>query len=240
MEPQRLKIVTPTGEELDIEIDSVQLSDSRAQMTDLQKIAKALGLAEDTSADSIVAKVTELADSNSLDADAVAKALGAEKTDQEAIVARAKELADGSETRSLEDRAKAEGKTVVDTKTFESLKDGAAKGIEASDKLKQMAFDAAVDKAIDEGRLDAKPETRERLKKLYDVAAEDTLADIAARPKLVNTKPKGDGTEPEEAPEGTDADRFDLDVAAKKLMSEDKDLTYEDAIDRVVAERSQS
>ena len=233
-----LLIETPAGEQIEVEIhdprlDTLPLSDSRAQMPDLKKIAAALGLAEDASEDAIL---TKLAERPSLDAAKVAEALGVEDADEAAIVAKAKELADGGEA-SVEDRARAEGKVVVKVTDFEQLTADAAKGAQAADELRQMAFDSAYKAALDGGRIDGKDETKQRFQKLYDADSEATLETLANLPKVVNMTAAGSGEGKGETPENVDADRHDLDVAARSRAA-DKDIPYERALSQVLAERS--
>jgi hypothetical protein len=225
-----LIIEGPDGERHEIAIEQLGLSDSRAQMAELTKIAKSLDLPEDSTEEQILAKLSEKPDPT-LDAEKVAKALGIDKADEASIVAKAAELA---EVKPL-----ADGDVAVKKADLNQLTADAAKGAKAADELKQSKFDVAFQKALDEVRIDAKDETKVRLQKLYDVAPDETLADLDARPKLVNTEAHGHGDKPGEAPEGTDPERFDLDEAAKTKMVEDK-IDYETAINRVLADRSRS
>lgn len=84
-----LIIETPEGEEIEIAISELAcLSDSRAQMPDLKKIAKALGLAEDANEETIVAKITDRVEVRGLDPSKIAEALQIEATDEETILSR--------------------------------------------------------------------------------------------------------------------------------------------------------
>ena len=238
-----LTIDTPEGEiEFSVSalINGELLSDSRAQMPDLKKIAKALGLSEDATEETIVAKIADRAEVRGLDPKVVADALGLDDTsDNDKIVSKAKELADSGEEKSLEDRAKDEGKVVLDADGYNALKADAKRGAEAADQLKQSRFDAAYDKALREIRVDSKDETRERFQKLYDAAPDLAIEQLDAMPKLANSSAAGSGQSTSDTPENVDEDRFDLDQEARSLMA-DKDLTYEQAIDRVLADRSRA
>lgn len=239
-----LTIDTPEGPiEIPIsglDLDAAAVSDSRPRMPDLKKIAKAFGLSEDASEEQILAKIAERAEAQSLDATKVAEALGADKADEDAIIAKAKELADGSTEQSLEDRAKAEGKRVVTDSDFSQLVSDAAAGRKASDDLKQARFDNEYKTTLDEVRVDAKDETRERWQKLYDLDADATIDALKALPKLANTDASGTGKNAGEAPEGVDQDRFDLDQEVRAYQADHDGVSYEDAIDRVLAKRSAS
>ena len=240
-----LFIDTPEGHTIKIPIDGLDLdaavlSDSRAQMPDLKKIAKALGLSEDASEDSILAKVAERAEDQRLNAAKVAEALGITETDEDKIVAKAKELADTGEEKSLEDRAKDEGKRIVTQSDFEALKADAAEGKKAADQLHQSRFDTAFADALKAGRIDAKDSTRERFQKLYVADADSTIETLKELPAAVNTSSHGSGSGPGEVPEGQDADRAELDQEVRAYMADHDGVDYAAAIDKVLAKRSLS
>lgn len=231
-----LTIQTPEGERTlefdDLDVEMLGLSDSRARMEALQKIAKALGLADDSNEDQILAELGKrpaLAD--------LAKALGvnSEVTDTEALVAKVKE---GSDERSLEDRAKDEGKTLIDEDTLNQLKDQAAAGQAAADQLKADRFDRAFDKALSGGRVDAKAETKERFHKLYEADADTAIETLENLPKIVNVKPAGSGEGSLEVADNVDSDRAQLDHEVKAYMKDHSEADYAKALDAVLAERS--
>lgn len=229
--PAKLTIEGPDGEQVEITIDDLDLealalSDSRAQMSDFAKIAKALGLAADADEDAILAKLADRAPS--LDAAKVAEVLGIEKADQDAIVTAVTELRDAKPSAD---------EVSVKKDDLDQLTADAAKGAKAADELRQMRFDRALSDALKGGRIDGKDETKERFQRLYDADAEATLDMLASLPKVVNTEAHGSGEGKGEAPEGVDADRFDLDRAAR-AMADEKDISYEAALGRVMADRS--
>lgn len=221
------------GETKTVELAEVALSDSRAQMSDLATIAKALSLPEDADAAKIVDAITA---KPAVDPAKVAEALGIEAHDEDAILTAIK---DSGEV-DLEKVASDKGLKLVKVDDYDELVSNAAAGKQASEDLRQSKFDAAFSEALDSGKVDAKPETRDRFQKLYELDAETTLATLSHLPKIVSTEAKGSGEGKGDAPEGVDAERYDLDRAAQALMAEDKTLTYEDAIRKVHTDRSQS
>jgi len=101
----------------------------------------------------------------------------------------------------------------------------------------EAKFTLAFDTAFNEGRLDAKPETRTLYKDLYDAAPEQALKLLAAAPKIVNTVPKGTGGSADagDAPEGTDPESYELDKRVTAYMAEHKINDYVIALSAVTA-----
>lgn len=234
----RLTIDTPEGERTfeidDVNLDELDLSDSRPRMTDLQKIAKALGLSEDSSADDVVA---ELAKRHTV-AD-IAKVLGVEAETKEQLVEKVEELkGSDADEKSLEDRAKDEGKAVIAKSDLDELKDQAARGAAAADQLKQDRFDRTFSEALRGGRVDAKPETKERFQKLYDADADTCVETLEKLPKVINTRPAGSGQSTPDVPENQDEDRAQLDKEVRAFMSEHDEADYGVALDKVLAKRA--
>lgn len=222
------------GETQTVELAEVTLSDSRAQMSDFTNIAKALGLSEDADEQAILAKLDE---TPSLDPAKIAEALGIEATGEEAILT-AIASKDSGEV-DIEKAAKDKGLKVVKADDYDTLVSDAAAGKKAADELHQAKFTDAFDKALSDGKVDAKPETRERFQKLYDADAEVTLDTLKGLSKVVSTEAKGSGENTGDAPEGVDQTSYEIDRATKARMAEDKS-TYEEALDKVLAERSAS
>lgn len=217
-------------------IDVSGASDSRGRM---KEIAKLLGLDAEATEEQILEALK-----GRLDLSAVAKALDLKEdaTEDEILEAikSAREGADAGED-SLEDRAKAEGKRVVDADEYDDLRADAKAGREAADKLHQREFDDAFDRALNDpkgARVDAKPETRERYQKLYDKAPEETVEMLDNLPRLVNGSPTGQGGgtgSGGEAPDNVDEDRFELNERVEERMRKD-DCSYEEALRKVRAE----
>lgn len=164
-------------------------------------------------------------------------------SDDDVIAAAVKQLQDRPEPtpiedkRTLKERAEAEGLTVLTAAEVTALRETADQGVEALKQLKQSRFDTAYDKALKAGRVDAKPETRERFTKLYELDADTTLETLKALPQAIKLNTTGAETgDAPAAPEGTDPDRHTLDMRAKALMAEDKTLSYDEAAIRASRE----
>ncbi|HEY0391045.1 MAG TPA: phage protease [Solirubrobacterales bacterium] len=205
-------------------------SDSRPCM---KEIAKLLGLDEAATEEQILEALKARTGTAG-----IAKALdlkedAAEQEILDAIKAKAE-----PETESLEDKAKAEGKIVLDAKDVAALQADSKAGKEAADKLHQRDFDDAFTKALDAVRVDAKDETRETYQKLYDKAPEETIEILEKLPKLANTSGRGgsgDGGSGKEAPDNVDEDRFELNEKVEARMAAD-DCDYAEALRKVRAE----
>jgi hypothetical protein len=231
------------------EIESVRIgngnqewSDSRRRMPDLTKIAKALGLKEDTDEAAILEalkgrpSLSEIAEKLGIEIEvADGDSLDTEKL-TEAVKTAIEEGGGAADEKSLEDRAKEEGKQVVENAEFAELKRDAAAGKKAADELHQAKFDTAFDKALSGVRVDAKDETRERYQKLYDADAEATLELLENLPKLARTDARGSGGTEGDVPDGVDEDRAKLDRRVKAYMREHDLSDYAEALDKVLAE----
>lgn len=131
---------------------------------------------------------------------------------------------------SLEQQAAAEGKVLLSQADLDDLTAKAEKGEEAAKQLHQQKFETAYDKASEEGRVDAKTETRERWEKLYDSNPSVTLDALADLPKVINLDaPRGENGKVSDAPDGHDAERFELHQKAE-AYAEKKGVSYEDAL----------
>lgn len=99
-------------------------------------------------------------------------------------------------------------------------------------KLAEATFDAAFTKALDEGR--TTPAMRDHLAKL-DVDAAVAILEVS--PVAVKTTVAGSGAAGRQvaAPEGVDANRFELHEQAEALVLSDG-ITYDQAIDRLTLE----
>lgn len=203
--------------------DDPRAPDSPDQMPDLVKIAEALGLDKDADEAKVLEAIAEKA--------------------------KTSEPEPSDDTKTLEERAKAEGKTVVDTKFLSELAAQAKDGADAATKLHAQTWDTAWDKARDRGAVDAKDETKEFYKTLYD-GDEDTglkalsmIPDNAAFPagpagkrgneSHVDTSvPGGEEVKHSGGRVALDEDRAELAQKAIRL-SEEKDISFEDALDRL-------
>lgn len=189
-------------------------------MDELKKIAEALGL--DASADE--AKITERI-----------KALQSERDEARTEADKAKDSGE-----SLEDRAKKEGKIVIEADQLKELSDRVA---ESEQKLADADFDRVFDAALKDPkgpRVDAKPETRERYRKLFDQDRDTTVELLEAAQPLVKSSPEGKGGSDEisETPEGVDPEMSKLDKQVKAYAKEHK-VSYREALDAVQTELDQ-
>lgn len=162
-----------------------------------------------------------------------AKILDAAKTAKTAADAKPLESTD---TKTLEAQAAAEGKVLLDAAQVTKLTDAADQGVRALSQLSTMKFDAAYDKALQSGRLDAKPETRELHAALYAADAEKSLKLLETLPEgVVNLTARGAGGHDDEIPAGYDEDSVKLDRRVKARMTE-KGEDYTTSLSAVMAE----
>lgn len=103
-------------------------------------------------------------------------------------------------------------------------------------------FAHAFGQAQREGRVDAKPETREkwagRVERFGLEATKELLSELPAETIPVTERGRA-GEAPEasaDVPENTDEQAFQVDVKARELMAADKDLSYVAAVDKIEAE----
>lgn len=184
--------------------------DSRPAMSDLLKtLAKLHGLPEDADE----AKVLEAATAAKAKADAEPP-----KTD----------------TRTLEAQAAQEGKVLLSADQVTKLTEDAAKGVKAETDLATLTFDTAYTKALESGRLDAKPETRALHESIYAVDREKSLTLLATLPEgVVNLTARGEGGDRTEAPDGVDPESVQLDAKVRARMAEAHE-TYPTALNAVL------
>lgn len=198
----------------------------------MKKIAKILGLSDEATEDQIVEALESRGDLSK-----VRTALGiAEDADTDAVV---KAIEDASEEKTLEDRAREENKVLLDATQVQELTEKAERGDKAAKQLHQNAFDAAYDSALDELRVDAKDETKERFQKLYDLAPAETLATLADLPKIASDKPRGSGKPAAgEVPDGVDEERYELHQEVLAYMDEHDESDYVKALNKVQKARA--
>lgn len=217
-------------------------SDSRRRMDFLAQIAKALGI-EDATEEKVLEALDGRVSLSDL-AEALEVEVKADELTSEKLVEAVKAKADEKpEEKSLEDRAKDEGKVVVDAADYAGVKRDAERGRKAAEELHQSKFDTAFDAALTDPkgpRVDAKDETRERYQKLYDEAPETTLELLENLPRLAQGEARGKTGKTPDVPDNVDAERAELDRKAKAYMTEHK-VTYVEALDAViVAEENES
>jgi hypothetical protein len=150
------------------------------------------------------------------------------------------DLADkASDEKSLEDRAKDEGKVVMDA---EQVKDLTDRLTDTEKELTGARFDKHFDKALDDKRVDAKPETRERFQKLFAQDEETTISILENSPKLVNDEARGKGGSDaiDDVPDGVDPEAHKLDLKVKAYRKEHTDLSYAEAYEKVLADQEET
>ena len=167
--------------------DAPARSDSQATMP-LTKLNEALGLAADADEDATLAAVVALKQAPESDTDEPAK--------------------------TLDEQAADAGKVLLDAGEVAQLQADATAGASAASELREMRFAGAFDKALSEGRIDAKPETRDRLHKLFEADEDTTLTLLSELAPVVKTTTVGSGGG-DEIPAGVDADEFRLDQKAQ-------------------------
>ncbi len=180
------------------------------------------------SPDAMTDFLKQLRESLSLPADATDEAvLAATKTLAEA---KAPEVEAETGTKTLTEQATAEGKVVLDAGEYAAMSANAEAGATAATELATMRFTTAFDKALGEHKLDAKPETRERFRKIFDADEQVCLDTLDGLAPIVALSVKGAGGEDaEEAPAGVDPDKHKLHVAAKAIQAE-KGVPYTTAL----------
>lgn len=103
-----------------------------------------------------------------------------------------------------------------------------------TEELDAERFTADFDRAKREGRVDAKPETRERWSKRYEdfgrVAAKELLFDMPATIPVDERGSGGEAGDAGAAPEGTDQDAHQLNARVEAYQAEHPDSTYEQAL----------
>lgn len=188
---------------------SCEVGDSPRDMPELTKIANALKLSDDAPEDAILAEITKL---------------------------EARKPEPVKETKTLEQRAAAEGKVLLTKEEHDGLKSVETRLATVETERKSERFETEYAKTLSEGREKTDDETKTSWRKLYDLDADETVARLSALPKLVNTTARGAGAgaaEAAEVPAGGNDERFELHqrVLARQKTNPDEDYTT--ALERV-------
>lgn len=211
-------------------------ADSRGQMSELQKIAEALGLTADADEDKVLSAIGDLA----------AKATKATENTPPAEPGDLPKLLAGATTEQVSQALAAKGLVTLTISQHQKLEADAKLGVQAHEELRLAKFRAAIDKARAEGRLDATEDREKRLRAFYDAAPEEALAEIAALPKIVSLTARGTGggeganveTLPDRLDDGqVDTDRAEIHAEAMKLAA-DQNIDYVTAARQVMARRA--
>lgn len=137
-------------------------------------------------------------------------------------------------TVTLAAQAAADGKVLLDATQLASLTADAAKGVKAETDLAALTFDTAFTKALEGGKVDAKPETRTLHEGIFAVDREKSIALLDSLPAgVVNLSARGEGGDATETPEGYDPDSVALDRRVKTRMA-DKGEAYAVALSAVL------
>jgi len=135
-------------------------------------------------------------------------------------------------TLSLTEQAESAGKILLDENTVTELHRKAEIGIKAAAELNDQKFELAYGKAAEQMRVDAKTETKQRWRTLYDLDSDTTLLTLSSLPKITATEPIGEGHTPPIAPDGVDQARYELSVRAKAYAKE-HNVDFVTALDAV-------
>lgn len=205
-------------------------SDSRRQMDFLKKIAEALKLEGDLTEDQVLEAVKARAEGPSLKA--VAEALGLKADADETAVLAA--ISERPAEKNLEDRAKEEGKVLLDGPELLKLQEQASAGAAAAAELHANKFEVAFVDAVRTCKV--APVAKDEYKGLYEKAPEQTLALLDKLPAngVARTEATGHGETPAEGKTEGEAERAALDARVKARMQE-KGEDYITALDHVRA-----
>lgn len=196
-----------------VDTDAPATPDTRSVMAPLTKIALALGLDQDADEATVLSAVEQAKNTSptvTLDAATLV-------VQQEGNVILSKEDHD----KLNADAAKA-GALELRVTTLES-------------DAREQRFTLAYDSALSDGRVDAKPETRELHKAIFDKDADLALKNLQALPVVVNLATKTRDQAPGDAPSDVHAESYQLDQKVQAYLAEHADLDYPTALDRVLA-----
>jgi hypothetical protein len=170
----------------------------------------------------------------------IAKALALDEAAGEAQILRAiADLKVPPDLKTLEAVAGTHGMLFLSVDEKTDLERRAAQGDKALSDLHEQQFALAFDKAQFAGRVDARPETRELHRAIFDSDPALAIRNLASLPQVVNVLTREDVTTVEHAeadpdiPDGYDADSFLLDRKAKAYMVEHPEVTYLAAVEAV-------
>lgn len=187
--------------------------DTRSVMSPLTKIALALGLDENADEATCLAAVEQA------------------KNPSEPVTLAAATLV-----------VESEGKVILSKEDHDKLAGDAAKAGALEVRVTTLESDAreqrfalAYDSALDEGRVDAKPETREAWKAQFDATGDSALTLLSTLPQVINLAGTSREQSPGDAPADVHPDSFQLDQRVQAYMAEHDGLDYPTALDRVLA-----
>lgn len=178
----------------------------------------------------------------------ISKRLGLDEASDEATILSAidaleeQATAPADEPKTLDALAAEADKIVLDKSDYAELRAGADAGREAREELRVQKFELAYGDALANGRVDAKDETRERFRSIFDKDEDTTIALLSSLPVAVKleaqTSNEGDVVTPSFAKE----DGYDVDPDGARLLArvdnlvKAEGLSEDEAIQRVLAE----
>lgn len=171
----------------------------------------------------------------------IAKALSLDETAGEAqILSAITTLQQAPDLKVLEAHATNHGKVLLDSAMVTELQSRASAGDKAKSDLHEQRFAIAFDKAMFEGRVDARDETKTLHRGLFESNPELALQNLASLPRVVNVVPTAADVrtlEHEEAaadvPDGYEAERFLLNQRAEAYLATHPDVDYLTAVEAV-------
>lgn len=171
----------------------------------------------------------------------IAKALSLDETAGEAqILSAITTLQQAPDLKVLEAHAANHGKVLLDASQVADLNERAAAGDKAKADLHEQRFVIAWDKAMFEGRVDAKPETQQLHRGLFEANPELALQNLASQPRVVNVVPTAAAVKTleheaavEDVPDGYDAESFLLHKKALDYQAANPDVDYLAAVEAV-------
>lgn len=195
-------------------------SDSRPAMEDLtKKILGKLGIKADQDEEKILAAVDGVKGKD-------------DKPPKDKVPPQFVKNAD---TVTLEQQASAEGFQLMKAEDAATLRQDAAAGKLALSTMRERRFDTAFKAALDAGRVDAKEETRADWREFYDASPDTAIRRLDALPVTINLTARGSGGDTTVAPDGYDAEEFQLNQRVETHMAEHK-VDYPTALDAVLVQ----
>lgn len=210
----------PDGLELAVEDDEGSPDSRPRPMSDYSNIAPLLKLSADADEAQITAAITTL----------VAQAQNTVPDGHVTVAA--------SRLTDLEAKQQVPaGHSVIANSRLETLEQREGEADRLSKELGELRFESAFKQAMDEGRVT--PAQKPNLLAIFEKDAKLGLDTLAAMLPQVVTAARGTrgDTGPAEGPDGYDAESYDLDRKVQAYRREHPDLSYTDALDRVLEQQ---
>jgi phage I-like protein len=210
-----ISLCGPVGLAEKIETDeTTPQADSRGRMSELANITKALGLDEDATETKVLEAISALNDK--------ATAEPAE-----------------TDTKTLEAQAAEQGKVLLSADQVTTLQAQAAQGAAAAETLRVQTFETAYTRALENGQVDAKDETKTLHRAVYDAKPDESLKLLAALPKVVNLSARGaSGNEDADGIAETveiDGRKHPVDMDSARILAKAEKLAKDEGIDLMEA-----